>query len=109
MRRETFARVETLSLTGDKPSNHSQQPPAKGQMSLYERGVRLAHRGYKVTLSPLIGQQCRFLPTCSDYGRDALIQHGPVRGGWLTVRRLCKCHPFGGSGYDPVPPVKTKP
>ena len=38
--------------------------------------------------------------------RDALIQHGPVKGGWLTVRRLCKCHPFGGSGYDPVPPVK---
>ncbi len=65
------------------------------------------HRGYKLTLSPLIGQQCRFLPTCSDYGRDALIQHGPVRGGWLTVRRLCKCHPFGGSGYDPVPPRET--
>ena len=73
-------------------------------VTLYERGVRLAHRGYKLTLSPLIGQQCRFLPTCSDYGRDALIQHGPVRGSWLTLRRLCKCHPFGGSGYDPVPP-----
>ena len=75
--------------------------------TLYERGVRLAHRGYKLTLSPLIGQQCRFAPTCSDYGRDALIQHGPLKGGWLTVRRLCKCHPWGGSGYDPVPPKKT--
>lgn len=74
--------------------------------TLYEHGVRLAHRGYKVTLSPLIGQHCRFRPTCSDYGRDALIQHGPVRGGWLTVRRLCKCHPFSGLDwtYDPVPP-----
>jgi hypothetical protein len=71
---------------------------------LYERGVRLAHRGYKLTLSPLFGQSCRFLPTCSDYGRDALIQHGPLKGGWLTVRRLCKCHPLGKSGYDPVPP-----
>ena len=76
--------------------------------NLYERGVRLAHRGYKLTLSPLIGQQCRFLPTCSDYGRDALIQHGPIKGGWLTLRRVCKCHPWGGSGYDPVPPRSKK-
>lgn len=72
--------------------------------TLYERGVRLAHRGYKLTLSPLIGQQCRFLPTCSDYAAEALIVHGPVRGGWLAARRLCKCHPFGSFGYDPVPP-----
>jgi putative membrane protein insertion efficiency factor len=71
--------------------------------TLYERGVRAAHRGYKITLSPLIGQSCRYLPTCSDYARDALLQHGPARGGWLMVKRLCKCHPFGGSGYDPVP------
>ena len=49
-------------------------------MSLYERGVRAAHRGYKLTLSPLIGQQCRFLPTCSDYGRDALIRNPEVGG-----------------------------
>ena len=77
-------------------------------MSLYERSVRAAHRGYKVTLSPFFGQSCRFLPTCSDYARDALIQHGAARGGWLTVRRLCKCHPFGGSGYDPVPPAKIE-
>lgn len=80
--------------------------------TLYERGVRAAHRCYKLTLSPLIGQSCRFQPTCSDYARDALIQHGPVRGGWLTVRRLCKCHPFSGLDwtYDPVPspPEKTK-
>ena len=76
--------------------------------TLYERGVRAAHRGYKVTLSPFFGQSCRFLPTCSDYGRDALIRHGLRKGGWLTLRRLCKCHPFGGSGYDPVPPVETK-
>lgn len=71
--------------------------------TLYERGVRAAHRGYKLTLSPFFGQSCRFLPTCSDYARDALIQHGAAKGGWLTVRRLCKCHPFGKSGYDPVP------
>ena len=73
-------------------------------MTLFERSVRFAHRAYKLTLSPLIGQRCRFLPTCSDYARDALITHGPWRGGYLAPRRLCRCHPFGGSGYDPVPP-----
>ena len=72
--------------------------------TLYERGVRAAHRGYKLTLSPLIGQSCRFLPTCSDYGRDALIQHGPVKGGWLTVKTPLQMPPLRrGSGYDPVP------
>lgn len=77
-------------------------------MDFYERSVRFGRRAYKLTLSPLIGNQCRFLPTCSDYAAQALIDHGPVRGGWLTVRRLCRCHPWGGSGFDPVPPVKTK-
>ena len=73
-------------------------------MGIYESSVRWGHRAYKLTLSPLIGNQCRFLPTCSDYGRDALLDHGPVRGGYLTLRRLCRCHPWGASGYDPVPP-----
>ena len=73
-------------------------------MGIYESSVRWGHRAYKLTLSPLIGNQCRFLPTCSDYGRDALLDHGPVRGGYLTLRRLCRCNPWGGSGYDPVPP-----
>ena len=73
-------------------------------MSLYPSAIRLAHRAYKVTLSPWIGRQCRFLPTCSDYAAEALIVHGPVRGGYLAVRRLCRCHPFGGRGYDPIPP-----
>ena len=66
-----------------------------------------AIRLYQLTLSPFFGQSCRFQPTCSDYGRDALIQHGPVRGGWLAARRFCKCHPWGGSGYDPVPPTEV--
>jgi len=75
-------------------------------MGIYESSVRWGHRAYKLTLSPLIGNQCRFLPTCSDYGKQALLDHGPVRGGYLTVRRLCRCNPWGGSGYDPVPPKK---
>ena len=73
-------------------------------MSIYERIVRGAHRAYKLTLSPLIGRQCRFLPTCSDYAATVLISHGPWRGGALAARRLCRCHPWGGSGYDPPPP-----
>jgi putative membrane protein insertion efficiency factor len=73
-------------------------------MTLYTSAIRLAHRAYKLTLSPWIGRQCRFLPTCSDYAAEALISHGPVRGGYLAARRLCACHPFGRSGYDPVPP-----
>ena len=71
---------------------------------LYEKSVRLALRAYKLTLSPLIGQHCRFHPTCSEYAAGALIAHGPVRGGWLAARRVCRCHPWGGSGFDPVPP-----
>jgi putative membrane protein insertion efficiency factor len=73
-------------------------------MTLYERCVRGVLRAYKLTLSPLIGQRCRFVPTCSEYAAQALISHGPVRGGALAVRRLCRCHPWGGAGYDPPPP-----
>jgi putative membrane protein insertion efficiency factor len=77
-------------------------------MTLYERSVAFAHRAYKLTLSPWIGRSCRFYPSCSDYAREALILHGPVRGGWLAVRRLCRCQPFGGRGFDPVPPRPAK-
>ncbi len=77
-------------------------------MTLYQRCVAGALRAYKLTLSPLIGRQCRFLPTCSEYAAAALISHGPWRGGLLAARRLCRCHPWGGSGYDPPPPPRQK-
>jgi putative membrane protein insertion efficiency factor len=60
-------------------------------------------RLYQVTLSPFLGGFCRFQPTCSAYAIDALRQHGALRGSWLAARRLLRCHPFGGHGYDPVP------
>jgi putative membrane protein insertion efficiency factor len=75
-------------------------------MTFYESCVRGALRTYKLTLSPLIGRQCRFLPTCSEYAAQALISHGPWRGALLAGGRLCRCHPWGGSGYDPPPPRK---
>lgn len=65
-----------------------------------------ALRSYKRWLSPLLPPACRYLPTCSEYAQDALIQHGVVRGSWLTTKRICRCHPWGGHGYDPVPPAK---
>lgn len=61
-------------------------------------------RAYQATLRPFLGGQCRFYPTCSDYGLDAYRQHGPWRGTVLTARRILRCRPFGGRGYDPVPP-----
>lgn len=59
---------------------------------------------YRITLSPLMGGHCRFRPTCSVYGLEAYRTHGPLRGTWLTLRRVSRCHPFGGKGFDPVPP-----
>ena len=58
---------------------------------------------YRYAISPLKPATCRFTPTCSEYALEALKKHGPVKGLWLTVRRIARCHPWGGSGYDPVP------
>jgi putative membrane protein insertion efficiency factor len=66
-------------------------------------------RIYKIALSPYVGSQCRFLPTCSDYAREAILCHGAGRGSWLAACRLCRCHPFANGGYDPVPPACSAP
>ena len=58
---------------------------------------------YRRAISPYTPPSCRFTPTCSQYALEALRKHGPVRGLWLAVRRLLRCHPWGGSGYDSVP------
>jgi putative membrane protein insertion efficiency factor len=63
---------------------------------------------YKILLSPLFAGSCRFLPSCSDYAREAVTVHGTVKGAWLAARRLSRCHPLGSSGVDPVP-VRSTP
>lgn len=60
-------------------------------------------RFYQFLLSPWLGRQCRFHPTCSDYARQAIEDHGSLRGGWLALRRLGRCHPWHPGGFDPVP------
>src|SRR5690242_11355308 len=64
-------------------------------------------RAYKVLISPLFTGSCRFEPSCADYMRDAVLTHGLMRGGWLGVRRLSRCHPLGGHGIDPVPSTRS--
>jgi uncharacterized protein len=60
-------------------------------------------RLYQLIISPLIGPKCRFTPTCSQYGLEAFKKYGPLKGFWLTVKRIARCNPWGGHGYDPVP------
>ncbi len=65
--------------------------------------VALPVRAYRLLFSPWVGHGCRYQPTCSAYALEALERHGAIRGGWLALRRILRCHPIGSSGYDPVP------
>ncbi|MCL4676633.1 MAG: membrane protein insertion efficiency factor YidD [Pararhodobacter sp.] len=65
--------------------------------------VSLPVRAYRLLLSPWVGNGCRYQPTCSVYALEALERHGALKGSWLAARRIARCHPLGGHGYDPVP------
>lgn len=77
--------------------------PRAGLVTPFAHILALPVRLYRLTFSPLVGQGCRYHPTCSAYALEALERHGALRGGWLTLRRLARCHPWGGSGIDNVP------
>jgi putative membrane protein insertion efficiency factor len=64
-------------------------------------------RGYQLVVSPLLGPRCRFYPTCSCYTHTAIERHGVMRGTWLGIRRILRCHPFAEGGYDPVPDKRS--
>ncbi|PTQ82896.1 membrane protein insertion efficiency factor YidD [Nitrosomonas ureae] len=64
-------------------------------------------KGYQIVISALLGQSCRFYPTCSNYTIEALELHGVLRGSWLAIKRISRCHPWNPGGFDPVPPTKT--
>jgi putative membrane protein insertion efficiency factor len=89
------------------PANNKAMALSPGSTWL-QRAATLPFLGviyvYRVTLGPFLGGHCRFFPTCSQYALDAYREHGTVRGSVLTTRRLCRCHPLGRGGYDPVPP-----
>ncbi|MHC8508422.1 MAG: membrane protein insertion efficiency factor YidD [Rhodospirillales bacterium] len=86
-----------MNATGAEAPRISPSPMAWAM----ERAVRL----YQLTFAAVVPGQCRFEPSCSAYAREALSAHGALKGAWLTLRRLARCHPWGECGVDPVPPV----
>ncbi|HEX9647844.1 MAG TPA: membrane protein insertion efficiency factor YidD [Alphaproteobacteria bacterium] len=72
-------------------------------MTLAARALAVLVHGYRLLVRPLLPASCRFTPSCSDYALEALARHGAGRGALLAALRLCRCHPWGGFGYDPVP------
>ena len=72
-------------------------------MKPVEAVLRILIRGYQWILSPVLQPSCRFHPSCSQYALEAVTEWGALRGGWLAVRRIARCHPWGGAGFDPVP------
>jgi len=68
--------------------------------------LSLPVRAYRLLFSPWVGHGCRYQPTCSAYALEALEKHGGIKGSWLAIRRIGRCHPLGGTGYDPVPDAK---
>lgn len=70
--------------------------------------LRWLVRAYQLGISPFLGQNCRFYPSCSQYALEAIDRHGALKGSWLATRRLCKCHPWHPGGLDPVPESSKK-
>jgi putative membrane protein insertion efficiency factor len=99
-------RTNTSNLTSSTPAAalpHASDHALVAELTVPQRAALALLRGYKLAFSPLYAGSCRYLPSCSDYAADAVRVHGVLRGSWLAVRRLARCHPLGGHGLDPVP------
>ncbi len=72
-------------------------------MNIPARLMLLLIRFYQYAISPMLPPRCRYTPTCSQYAVEAVSKHGALKGGWLALKRIARCHPFGSSGHDPVP------
>lgn len=81
---------------------------AEAKLSAGARVLAVAITGYRRFISPLLGPHCRFAPSCSAYALEAVREHGALRGSWLAVRRIARCHPFNPGGFDPVPPADRR-
>ncbi|MDR6735111.1 MULTISPECIES: membrane protein insertion efficiency factor YidD [unclassified Sphingobacterium] len=75
----------------------------KGISPLFSFIFLIIIRFYQVFISPFLGASCRYTPTCSQYGKEAIIKYGPFKGGWMALKRIARCNPWGGHGHDPVP------
>jgi uncharacterized protein len=80
------------------------KPTPMPTLTAPQRLLLAAITAYKGLLSPLFAGSCRYVPSCSEYARQAIVEHGAARGTWLAMRRLARCHPAGSHGFDPVPP-----
>ncbi len=96
-----------MSVTTTRDQQAKQQAPGKRSPAAW--ALTQAIRGYRVVVSPLLPPSCRFYPSCSAYALEAVQVHGALRGAWLAVRRLSRCHPFHAGGLDPVPPRAGRP
>ena len=90
-------------MPDSRPSSARFSVAVNSDMSLASRIALVLIRVYKIVLSPLFAGSCRYTPGCADYMRESISRFGVLRGGWLGTKRLCKCHPLGGHGFDPVP------